>query len=94
MQDPWLQGNSTERNLGKPIDATVVQRIQVGRHHSLLLSMLAPFDVLLQLVLQPVLWARLFVVLPVMTGLATLDVSWWSLLAEICSDQCTEAHHL
>ncbi|KAA6418791.1 MAG: calcium-dependent kinase, partial [Trebouxia sp. A1-2] len=28
LQDPWLKGNSTERNQGKPIDATVVQRIQ------------------------------------------------------------------
>ncbi len=30
LQDPWLKGNSTERNQGKPIDATVVQRIQVS----------------------------------------------------------------
>ncbi|DBA73193.1 TPA: hypothetical protein ACH3X1_011269 [Trebouxia sp. C0004] len=28
LQDPWLKGNSMERNQGKPIDATVVQRIQ------------------------------------------------------------------
>lgn len=30
LQDPWLKGNSIERNQGKPIDLTVVQRIQVG----------------------------------------------------------------
>ena len=30
LQDPWLQGNSLERNQGKPLDATVIQRIQVG----------------------------------------------------------------
>ena len=30
LQDVWLQGNSTERNQGKPLDATVVQRIQVN----------------------------------------------------------------
>ena len=29
LQDPWLQGNSLERNQGQPLDATVVQRIQV-----------------------------------------------------------------
>lgn len=29
LQDPWLRGNSLERNQGQPLDATVVQRIQV-----------------------------------------------------------------
>lgn len=29
LQDPWLQGNSLERTQGKPLDATVVQRLQV-----------------------------------------------------------------
>ncbi|KAL3134982.1 hypothetical protein ABBQ32_007937 [Trebouxia sp. C0010 RCD-2024] len=28
LQDPWLRGNSLERNQGQPLDATVVQRIQ------------------------------------------------------------------
>jgi len=45
LQDPWLKGNSTERNQGKPIDATVVQRIQVSTRcpHPLCKTWLALF---------------------------------------------------